>query len=85
MPPCQGYDSRPMSRYVFCDSCEANLGVLFERGTADATSVDFLPHEDCAHLTREQLVADLDSLYRGESSLPVSLKAVTVNAPPLLI
>jgi hypothetical protein len=74
-----------MSRYVFCDSCETNLGVLSERGTGDAASVDFLPHDDCAHLTREQLVADLDALYRGESSLPVSLKAVAGKAPQLLI
>jgi hypothetical protein len=74
-----------MSRYVFCDSCDTNLGVLFEREIADATSVDFLPHDDCGHLTREQLVTDLDALHRGESSLPVSLKAVAMRSPQLLI
>ncbi len=64
-----------MARYVVCDSCGSELGVLCERETAEGTSLEFLPHADCAHLTRVQLVADMDALYEGESSLPASLKA----------
>ena len=70
-----------MSRLVFCDLCDANLGVLFERdGDADAPTLDFLPHDDCWHVSRQQLVGDLDALNSGESSLPVSLKRIPDGA-----
>jgi hypothetical protein len=68
-----------MARYVVCDLCGSVRGVLFEREIPQGTSLDFLPHEDCAHLTRVQLVTDLDALYEGESSLPVSLKASSAS------
>jgi hypothetical protein len=42
-----------MSRLVFCDLCDTNLGVLFERdGDAGAPTLDLLPHHDCWHVTR---------------------------------
>jgi hypothetical protein len=70
---------------VFCDLCDTNLGVLFERdGGADAPTLDFLPHDDCWHVSRQQLVADLDALNSGESSLPVSLKRIPAGSTQLL-
>ena len=70
-----------MSRVVFCDLCDANLGVLFERaGDVDRPTLDFLPHDDCWHVSRQQLVEDLEALHRGESSLPVSLKRIAPGA-----
>jgi hypothetical protein len=70
-----------MSRLVFCDLCDANLGVLFEReGDADAPILDFLPHDDCWHVSRQQVVGDLDALNSGESSLPVSLRRIPAGA-----
>ncbi len=68
-----------MSRLVFCDLCDANLGVLFERDK-DAARLDFLPHDDCWHVTRQELVEDLEALHAGESSLPVSLKRIPARA-----
>ena len=70
-----------MSRFVFCDRCDANRGVLFEReGDTDAPTLDFVPHDDCWHVSREQLVEDLEALQLGESSLPVSLKRIAAGA-----
>ena len=75
-----------MSRLVFCDLCDANLGVLFEReGDADAPKLDFLPHDDCWHVSRLQLVGDLDALNSGESSLPVSLRRIPAGARQLSV
>jgi hypothetical protein len=55
--------------------------VLFEReGGADAPTLDFLPHDDCWHVSRQQLVGDLDALNSGESSLPVSLRRIPAGA-----
>jgi hypothetical protein len=65
-----------MSRFVFCGICDTNLGVLFERDVEDdSPGLDFLPHDDCWHVSRQQLVEDLEALHSEESSLPVSLKA----------
>ena len=73
-----------MSRLVFCDLCDTNLGVLFEReGDADAPTLDFLPHDDCWHVSRQQLVEDLEALHSGESSLPVSLKRIPARVRQL--
>lgn len=75
-----------MSRLVFCARCDTDLGVLFEREADDgSTSVDFLPHGDCWHLRREQVVDDLEALFSGESSLPVKLRreAHRISQPPL--
>ncbi|HEY7002707.1 MAG TPA: hypothetical protein VH281_00380 [Gaiellaceae bacterium] len=72
-----------MSRLVFCDLCDANLGVIYEREVGDVGSVDFLPHEDCWHVSREQLVEDLAAIHFGESSLPVSLKRIPTRARTL--
>jgi hypothetical protein len=73
-----------MSRFVFCDLCDANLGVLFEReGDTDAPTLDFMPNDDCWHVSRQQLVEDLEALHRGESSLPVSLKRIAAGARQL--
>jgi len=75
-----------MSRLVFCDLCDANLGVLFEReADADAPTLDFLPHDDCWHVSRLQLVGDLDALNSGESSLPVSLRRIPAGARQLSV
>ena len=64
-----------MSRLVFCDLCDANLGVLFEReGDADARDARFSAARRLFAGTRLQLVGDLDALNSGESSLPVSLQ-----------
>lgn len=68
-----------MSRLVLCNLCDTNLGVLFER-EADTSTLDFLPHDDCAHVSREQIVEDLEALHSGESSLPVSLKRIPARA-----
>jgi hypothetical protein len=73
-----------MSRFVFCDICDTDLGVLFEREAKDdARTLDFLPHDDCWHVSRPQLVEDLEALHRGESSLPVSLKRIAAGARQL--
>ena len=73
-----------MSRFVFCGICDTNLGVLFERDPEeDAPELDFLPHDDCWHVSREQLVEDLEALHSGESSLPVSLKRIAPVAKQL--
>jgi hypothetical protein len=73
-----------MSRFVFCGMCDTNLGVLFEREAEDdAPAFDFLPHDDCWHVSRQQLVEDLEALHRGESSLPVSLKRIAAGARQL--
>jgi hypothetical protein len=70
-----------MSRLLICDLCDTNLGVVFERqGDANATTLDLLPHDDCSHVSRQQLVEDLDALHSGESSLPVSLKPIPAEA-----
>jgi hypothetical protein len=75
-----------MSRLVFCDLCDANLGVLFEReGDVGTPTLDFLPHEDCWHVSRLQLVGDLDALNSGESSLPVSLRRIPAGARQLSV
>jgi hypothetical protein len=73
-----------MSRLVFCDLCDTNLGVLFERdGDAGAPTLDLLPHDGCWHVTRQALVEDLEALHAGESSLPVSLKRIPARAREL--
>ena len=73
-----------MSRFVFCGICDTNLGVLFERDAEDdAPTLDFLPHDDCWHVSRQQLVEDLEALHSGESSLPVSLKRIAAGARQL--
>ena len=73
-----------MSRLVFCDLCDTNLGVLFERdGDAGAPTLDLLPHHDCWHVTRQALVEDLEALHAGESSLPFSLKGITTRVRQL--
>jgi hypothetical protein len=73
-----------MSRFVFCGICDTNLGVLFERDAEDdATGLDFLPQDDCWHVSHQQLVEDLEALHRGESSLPVSLKRIAAGAGQL--
>jgi hypothetical protein len=73
-----------MSRFVFCGICDTNLGVLFEREAIDdSPAFDFLPHDDCWHVSRQQLVEDLEALHRGESSLPVSLKRIAAGARQL--
>ena len=73
-----------MSRLVFCDLCDTNLGVLFERdGDAGAPTLDLLPHHDCWHVTRQALVEDLEALHAGESSLPVSLKRMPARVRQL--
>ena len=52
-----------MSRFVFCGICDTNLGVLFERDAEhDSPAFDFLPHDDCWHVSRQQLVEDLEAL-----------------------
>ena len=75
-----GYDSASMSRMVLCHFCDTNLGVVFEREAGERESLDFLPNDDCWHVTREQLVEDIEALYAGESSLPVSLRRIAVRA-----
>jgi hypothetical protein len=73
-----------MSRFVFCGICDTNLGVLFERDPEDdSPALDFLPHDDCWHVSRQQLVEDLEVLHRGESSLPVSLKRIAAGTRQL--
>jgi hypothetical protein len=73
-----------MSRFVFCGMCDTNLGVLFERDAEDdAPGLDFLPQDDCWHVSRQQLVEDLEALHRGESSLPVSLKRIAAEVRQL--
>lgn len=72
-----------MSRLVLCNICDANLGVLFERETGDASTLDFLPHHDCAHVSREHVVEELAALHSGESSLHVSLKRIPARARQL--
>lgn len=72
-----------MSRFVLCNICDANLGVLFERETGDASTLDFLPHHDCAHVSREHVVEELAALHSGESSLHVSLKRIPARARQL--
>jgi hypothetical protein len=73
-----------MSRLVFCELCDTNLGVLFERdGDAGGPTLDLLPHHDCWHVTRQALVEDLEALHAGESSLPVSLKRIVAGARQL--
>jgi hypothetical protein len=73
-----------MSRFVFCGICDTNLGVLFERDVGDdAPGLDFLPHDDCWHVSRQQLVEDLEALHSGESSLPISLKRIAAGARQL--
>ena len=69
-----------MSRLVLCDRCDTNLGVLFEREVDDGESLDFLPNNDCWHVTRDQLVEDIDAVYAGESALPVSLTRIGERA-----
>ena len=55
-----------MSRFVFCGICDTNLGVLFERDVEDdSPGLDFLPHDDCWHVSRQQLVEDLEALHFG--------------------
>jgi hypothetical protein len=78
-----GYDRPPMPRHVFCNRCDANLGVLFERATENGASLDFRPFDVCWHVSREQLVDELDALYRGESSLAVSLRRIEAPAAQL--
>ena len=73
-----------MSRLVFCDLCDTNLGVLFERdGDAGGPKLDLLPHHDCWHVTRQALAEDLEALQAGESSLPVSVKRNAARAREL--
>jgi len=73
-----------MSRVVFCDICDTNLGVLFERDAEDdAPGLDFLPHDDSWHVSRQQLGEDLEALQSGESWLPVSLKRIAAGAKQL--
>jgi hypothetical protein len=69
-----------MSRMVLCHFCDTNLGVVFEREAGERDSLDFLPNDDCWHVTREQLVQDIEALYAGESSLPVSLRRLPARA-----
>lgn len=71
---------RLMSRMVVCDLCDTNLGVLIEREEVDSESLDFLPNDDCLHVTREDLVEDIEAIYAGESSLPASLRRIAVRA-----
>src|SRR5215216_212663 len=72
--------SPAMPRYVFCNRCDANLGVLFERAGEDGAWLDFRPYDICWHVTRERLVEELDALYRGESSLTVTLRRIEARA-----
>ena len=60
-----------MSRFVLCGICDTNLGVLFERDAEDdAPGLDFLPHDDCWHVSRQQLVEDLEELHSGDCGFP---------------
>ena len=72
-----------MSRFVICDICDVNLGVLFEREADDVSRLDFLPHDDCSHISREDVVEELEALHAGESSLPASLKRIPARARQL--
>jgi hypothetical protein len=72
-----------MSRMVLCNCCDTDLGVVFEREVGHAESLDFVPNDDCWHVTREQLVADIEPVYSGESLLPVSLKRIALRARQL--
>ena len=72
-----------MSRFVFCGICDTNLGVLFAREACDASPLDFFPHDDCLHVSREHVAEDLEAIHSGESSLPVSLKFIPARARQL--
>jgi hypothetical protein len=74
-----------MSRLVLCDLCDTNLGILFERESGDTARLDFLPHDDCWHVSRQRLIEDLDALHAGESALPVSLKRMPAGARQLSV
>jgi hypothetical protein len=59
------------------------LGVVFEcEGDTEGT-LDYVPNDDCWHVSREQIVEDLDALHAGESSLAVSLKRIALRARPV--
>jgi hypothetical protein len=72
-----------MPRHVFCNRCDANLGVLFERASEDGASLDFRPYDVCWHVSRAQLVEELDALYWGESTLAVSLRRIEARTAQL--
>jgi hypothetical protein len=72
-----------MSRLLLCDICDTNLGVLFEREADNSSTLDFLPHDDCAHVSRKHVVEELEALHSAESSLPVSLKRIPARARQL--
>jgi hypothetical protein len=72
-----------MPRHVLCNRCDANLGVLFERVSEDGAWLDFRPYDVCWHVSREQLVEELDALYRGESTLAVSLRRIEARTAQL--
>jgi hypothetical protein len=74
-----------MARLVLCALCGTNLGVFFERESDLGGTLDYLPHADCWHVSREQVVEDLDALHAGESSLPVSLKRIPGRARPVAV
>jgi hypothetical protein len=75
-----------MSRFVFCNLCDTNLGVMFEReDDGDGPTLDFLPHNDCWHVPRQEIVEDLNALHSGESSLPVSLKRIAAGVGQLSV
>jgi hypothetical protein len=69
-----------MARLVLCALCGTNLGVFFERESDLGGTPDYVPHADCRHVSRQQVVEDLDALHAGESSLPVSLKPIPGRA-----
>jgi len=69
-----------MARLVFCALCDTTLGVLSEREAKSGSALDFLAHDDCWHVSREQILEDLDALHAGESALPVSLKRIVAGA-----
>ena len=72
-----------MARLVVCALCDTNLGVVFERDSDTEGTLGYLPHAACWHVSREQVVDDLDALHAGESSLPVSLRRIPGRARPV--
>jgi hypothetical protein len=72
-----------VSRFIFCDRCETDRGVVFEREDERGCAVDFVPHDPCPHLSAADIVADLEALYSGESILPVTLRRAAPLAAPV--
>jgi hypothetical protein len=72
-----------MARLVFCALCDTTLGVLSEHEAESGSALNFLPHDDCWHVSREQLMDDLEALHAGESSLPVSVRRIVAGARQL--